>query len=303
MKLRKCSKCKIEQPIDNFHKYSTIKNGESCVCYTYLCRPCSKEHFKQQREAYRKLQKPNLEHKFCPKCQKTLTIENFRKSQITKDGYEARCKECIRICHKQRIKRIEQAPKPKIDGKICSSCKEYKSYEDYSVCNQNLDGLEYFCRTCAKIKRKKKIPSQLKRERERYYTDPIFRLQFTLRRRTKLAIKTQSKSAQSAKLLGCTGAECMDYLEKLFWPGMTRQNMGRDGWVIDHIIPVAAFDYTDPQWQFKCFHYTNLQPLWNKDNEKKWDRLDWTPAESKYELPERFKHYKQPPQTSLPKES
>ena len=41
---------------------------------------------------------------------------------------------------------------------------------------------------------------------------------------------------------------------------------------IDHIIPCAAFDLTKPENQKKCFHYSNTQPLWAKDNLRKGDK-------------------------------
>ena len=36
-------------------------------------------------------------------------------------------------------------------------------------------------------------------------------------------------------------------------------------WHIDHHIPIASFNLLKEEEQ-KCFHYTNLKPLWAKDN-------------------------------------
>jgi hypothetical protein len=47
---------------------------------------------------------------------------------------------------------------------------------------------------------------------------------------------------------------------------MSWDNYGIKGWHIDHIIPCAAFDLTDPEQQKICFHYTNLRPLYWADN-------------------------------------
>ena len=43
---------------------------------------------------------------------------------------------------------------------------------------------------------------------------------------------------------------------------------------IDHIKPCAKFDLTKKEEQEKCFHYTNLQPLWACDNLMKGSKYD-----------------------------
>lgn len=73
------------------------------------------------------------------------------------------------------------------------------------------------------------------------------------------------------KLIGCSVSELKLYLESLFKENMTWNNWGKgEGkWHVDHIIPCAYFELSDPEQQKLCFHYTNLQPLWEKDNVSK----------------------------------
>ena len=68
------------------------------------------------------------------------------------------------------------------------------------------------------------------------------------------------------EVLGCTIPEFKIYLESKFLPGMTWKNHTVFGWHIDHIRPCCAFDLTKPEDQKKCFHFTNLRPLWWRNN-------------------------------------
>lgn len=54
-------------------------------------------------------------------------------------------------------------------------------------------------------------------------------------------------------------------------------NHGLEGWHIDHIIPCNAFDLSDESQQKKCFHFSNLQPLWAFENLSKGDRINLFP--------------------------
>jgi len=105
-------------------------------------------------------------------------------------------------------------------------------------------------------------------------SDPNFKMKMQLSHRVYMALKVNgiSKSKRTMKLLGCTVTELWQYLESKFQPGMTKENYGK--WHVDHIKPCALFDLTKPEEQAKCFHYTNLQPLWAKDNIRKGKKLD-----------------------------
>lgn len=107
----------------------------------------------------------------------------------------------------------------------------------------------------------------------RYKNNPNVKLAQIIRVRMRKFIKNKSYSSWS--LMGADIETVKKHLENLFQNGMTWDNHGFDGWHIDHIVPCAAFDLTDPQEQKKCFHYTNLQPLWAKDNLSKGDRYEY----------------------------
>jgi hypothetical protein len=124
--------------------------------------------------------------------------------------------------------------------------------------------------------KEKKIASVLTYQRNKRKTDPTYRLTKSLRNRVRMALKGKSKSKSTMGLIGCTIDELWLHLEKQFQSGMTRENhgFGEVCWHVDHIKPCAAFDLSDPEQQKICFHYTNLQPLWQRDNFSKGAKFD-----------------------------
>ena len=113
------------------------------------------------------------------------------------------------------------------------------------------------------------IKSRRKNWPIRYYGDIWFRLKNQISGRIYRVLKGIGKSAHTLELLGCTSDEFLKHMELQFKEGMSWNNYGQDGWVMDHIIPCAKFNLEDPLEQKKCFHYTNLQPLWRKENTMK----------------------------------
>ena len=79
------------------------------------------------------------------------------------------------------------------------------------------------------------------------------------------------KSMFMKNIVGCSHADLLTHLERTWSDGMSWSNYGwGDGkWVIDHIVPCAAFDLTDVEQQKKCFHHTNLRAMWWRDNARK----------------------------------
>ena len=107
--------------------------------------------------------------------------------------------------------------------------------------------------------------------RERNKDNPQFRLSITLRTRLNGALAGNFKTGSAVRDLGCTIPELRAYLQAQFAPGMSWDNWGHVGdvWHIDHIKPLASFDLANREQFLAACHYTNLQPLWAKDNLRK----------------------------------
>ncbi len=173
--------------------------------------------------------------------------------------------------------RTEHETIDEIIGKKCCKCKLWKALENYNYCKNHWDHLRVECKSCISQWRKEnreKICDAFKTyEKKRKQTDPIFKLMKTLRSRLGNALKYKSakKKLSTLDLTGCSVAFLKEYLEKMFKDGMTWENHG--SWHIDHIIPCSSFNLIDVDEQKKCFHYTNLQPLWAEENLKKGSKI------------------------------
>ena len=87
-----------------------------------------------------------------------------------------------------------------------------------------------------------------------------------------ILIRKKSKIIDDySNIFGCTERQLANHLEKLFKDKMAFNNHGK--WEVDHIFPVSKCDVEDIENIHKCFHYTNLQPLWKTENRLKSDKI------------------------------
>jgi len=107
-----------------------------------------------------------------------------------------------------------------------------------------------------------------KSHQEKYHTDINYKMANLLRGRIWRVLKKNStiKNQKTKDLTGCDTDFLKLHLESLWEQGMSWENHSTRGWHIDHIIPCAYFNLKDLEEQKKCFHYTNLRPLWHQEN-------------------------------------
>ena len=101
--------------------------------------------------------------------------------------------------------------------------------------------------------------------KRKYHTDEEWSKHAKCRTWIGRAMKRQNLKKETwIKNIGCTKDEFIAHIESQFVEGMTWLNWSRDGWHLDHIIPLSKGGTN---------HYTNLQPLWAKENMSKSDKL------------------------------
>lgn len=111
----------------------------------------------------------------------------------------------------------------------------------------------------AKIRRSKKKPTLAKYARERR-SDPLVRYVENLRRRI-FSYYQGKQSDSTMRLVGCSRSDLINHLEK------TKQ--GQAPYEIDHILPIASFDHSDPTQRAVCWSYMNLRLIPRAENRQK----------------------------------
>jgi hypothetical protein len=204
--------------------------------------------------------------KVCVRCKVEKPCSFFGKDMRAKDDLKSACRECRNLEVKTpRQRRMKKARRHKYDNS-----EKGKAYY------KNRMRQSYAQKRAREIQRKYMLKPESKQRanlnsKKRYWSDLNYRICKNIRNRINGALVRGYKSDSSISLLGCSIPELKAYLSRKFTEGMSFENYGK--WQIDHIRPCCSFDLKEPEQQKQCFHFTNLQPLWAKDNLSKGAKL------------------------------
>lgn len=204
----------------------------------------------------------------CSGCQQDKAAEEFYKNAHRSTGVQARCK----ACDKARQQSADGVAYHRAYNRTHAA--EYKAWQQRPESRRRQAEREKGYRTRRDAKDRKNA-----RENRRRWGSVAVRLASNIRSRLKNAIRREWKTGSTLDLLGCSIEQLRVHLESQFRPGMTWANWARDGWHIDHIKPLAAFDLSDRAQLAAACNYTNLRPLWAAENLSKNARPDWRGAE------------------------
>lgn len=141
--------------------------------------------------------------------------------------------------------------------------KDKKRIKDSKKYRENLDVREKYKKYS--IANKTKIRTRMKLyQQDRVKTDLLFKLGRNIRVLIRCSFKNKNlkKNTKTENILGCSISEFKKHIELQFLNGMSWEN--RKLWHIDHIIPIVLAK--NEEQLIKLNHYTNLRPLWAKDN-------------------------------------
>ena len=240
----------------------------------------------------------------CNQCKETKSLSRFEVNYAFKDGRAKVCRDCRNKARQlRRLNTLQKGIYNPPKDRNCCLCKTIKPIEEFRKNSRELSGYGWECKKCSAKNRKEKIYKlkensiaydefvKYRDEKEREYrknnkdrinanarkrlrkkvNNPLYIVSSRLRSRLSVSLRMGGiiKSLKTFELCGCNQKELVAYIESKFTEGMSWENHGLKGWHIDHIIPCCDFDLNNPIEQAKCFHFTNMQPLWWHDNLKK----------------------------------
>lgn len=213
-----------------------------------------------------------MQTKVCNSCRTVLSVSEFHAESKSRDGFRASCKSCRKqhtdnynAKNRDRInaRQREYNKRPSVNDRHKDWCREY--YQE------NKDSIDQSKKKWTD-KNRDRVREAAKRSQKRALQDPVKAEKHRMRARLSMAVSSKGFKGKpkTESMLGCTWVEFLAHIESLFCEGMSWEN--RNLWHIDHIVPLDSADSI--QRLAELCHYTNLQPLWARDNLSKGAKID-----------------------------
>ena len=252
-----------KKEIKDYAKAYYIKNRDALIAQTNAFRESNKEKVKETRKSHYKANAERLR----AYSKRYSELHKEERSQYSKEYESANKKE---INKRRRARRKANPEKPKADRDKYREKNKERIKENariYYLANKKKIA------SYIKANRKRINKQDYARYKEKYKTNPQFRLSRNMAGAIRKSLKNNKKGAHWETLVGYTIEKLRKHIEKQFVDGMTWENYGY--WHLEHKIPKSVFNYTKPNHQdFKrCWALNNLQPMWAKDNMSKGAKL------------------------------
>ena len=216
--------------------------------------------------------------KVCTTCHIEKGLDEFHLCKKGKMNRKSKCKECVKSETKEYYQKNIDYYKNYRENNKDSIRKRQKTWVTSNETKEKDRQRNWKKQNQEKILKWKEINSDKLKEYSRVYTkkrrqtDELFKLSSNLRNRMNIYLRSKKikKNNSTFEIIGLHPEKLKDYLEKKFTEGMSWDKLGSEIH-IDHIKPLSMAK-TESEVYELC-HYTNLQPLWAKDNWIKNNRI------------------------------
>jgi hypothetical protein len=281
--MKRCNRCGAVKPLTEFYVCSTVSDGRQGTCSDCVREKAHLAYLKKMNKT-ETVKRHTLDspiaskegYRVCTLCGEEKPLDEFEIDKRKELGHTFRCKTCARAYKSKWVKDGGDEYKEKnkayreenrdmlLEGKK----RHYYANHDY----YRHKGKEYY---------REHIEQYLEYSRKKHAShigNALALLPNKLRIKVRGILFGTKPHSKNDKLVGCSAEFFREYIKALWKEGMTWENYGNarrgiSAWQIDHIVPVSSFDLSDPEQILKCFHYTNLQPLWWEDNAKKYNNI------------------------------
>lgn len=182
-------------------------------------------------------------------------------------------------------KKRESAKIFRCSGKRAMIVKRYRATEAYKEIHRQTQSARYHKLKNDPVFKQKRLEARKiynardevrirtnEQKRKKINSCPTLKMKSRLRTRMYLSLKLGRKLGTTEETIGCGFKTLKLHITSLFKRGMSWENYG-NVWHLDHVIPLAAFNLSDPEQLKSAWHFSNLSPELAHYNLSKGDKI------------------------------